>query len=357
MKLRRGLLRFFGHRRRLRGEASGAKGTGWTGDCSHRIVLWGVTAARRVGIVGKSPARIAKPSSRCFGMLSGMREMEYRERINRVIKAIIRNPDGEWSTESLAGLAGISAFHFHRIFRALTGETMFAFVQRRKLLRALELIDEGRFTLTEIALECGFDSGSSLSRAFRRHFNCTPTEYRIQHPALLLPPPRPRAGANASMQVEIRSAAARRALLVERRGIVEQSFSQAATDAFRVLMGEIKRTQAWPLIRERIGMCPDEAGMVPDEQARYRGGFLYAGRLPLMSEDVQHFTIPSGRWAVSLHRGSYETCWQSWNRMYRDWLPASGYCARDAAPFEMYLNHPKQTPPAELQTEIWIPIE
>lgn len=34
----------------------------------------------------------------------------------------------------MAELAGISAFHFHRIFRALTGETMFAFLQRRRLL-------------------------------------------------------------------------------------------------------------------------------------------------------------------------------------------------------------------------------
>jgi AraC family transcriptional regulator len=206
-----------------------------------------------------------------------MHEPEYRARINRVIKAIIRNPDGDWTTEALAGLAGISAFHFHRIFRALTGETMFAFVQRRKLLRALELIDEGRFTLTEIALECGFDSGSSLSRAFRKHFNCTPTEYRNQHPALLLPPPRLTTNRRTSLQVEVRKAPARHALLVERRGIIDQNFNRAATEAFRVLLGEIKRANAWPFIRERIGICPDEAGMVPDEQARYWAGFFYAG--------------------------------------------------------------------------------
>lgn len=286
-----------------------------------------------------------------------MLESEYRERINRVIKAIIRNPDGDWTTETLAGLAGISAFHFHRIFRALTGETMFAFLQRRKLLRALELIDEGRFTLTEVAFECGFDSGSSLSRAFRKHFNCTPTEYRQRHPTLLLPPPRPQAGGRNSTQAEIRKALFRQAIIVERRGMVDQNFNQAAIEAFRVLAGEIKRVNARPLIRERIGMCPDEAGMVPDEEARYRAGFIYAGALPAMNDEVQRVTIPGGRWAVSLHQGSYETCWQSWNRFYRDWLPASGLTARDAAPFEIYLNSPKSVPPDELQTEIWIPIE
>lgn len=286
-----------------------------------------------------------------------MHEPEYRARINRVIKAIIRNPDGDWTTEALAGLTGISAFHFHRVFRALTGETMFAFVQRRKLLRALELIDEGRFTLTEIALECGFDSGSSLARAFRKHFNCTPTEYRQQHPALLLPPPRPPANRKTSLPVEVRNARARHALLVERRGIIDQNFNRAATEAFRVLRGAIKRANVWPLIHERIGICPDEAGMVPDEQARYWAGFFYAGQLPQLEAEVRRVTIPRGRWAVSLHQGAYETCWQSWNRLYRDWLPASGYTARDTAPFEIYLNHPKAVAPDELQTEIWIPIE
>ncbi|MBI1763196.1 MAG: helix-turn-helix transcriptional regulator, partial [Acidobacteria bacterium] len=139
----------------------------------------------------------------------------YRENINQVIKAIIRHPGDAWTTQNLAGLAGISPFHFHRIFRTLTGETMFAFLQRRRLLRALELINEDRFTLTEIALECGFDSGSSLSRAFRKHLGCSPSQYRRQHSALLLPPARPRLSDGAQMAVAIKTTPARAAVIVE----------------------------------------------------------------------------------------------------------------------------------------------
>lgn len=285
-----------------------------------------------------------------------MFEHEYRNRINKVIKAIIHRPCDEWTTESLAELAGISPFHFHRIFRALTGETMFAFLQRRKLLRALELINEDRFTLTEIALECGFDSGSSLSRAFRKHFNCTPTEYRKRHPSLLLPPPRPRSNRKDITQADIRNTSSRNVIYVERKGLIDQNFNQAATEAFRVLTAELKRVNAWPFIRERIGMCPDEAGMVADEDARYQAGFVYEGNLPVMNSDVRRTTIPGGRWAVTVHQGSYETLWQSWNRTYRDWLPQSGFEPRDEAPFEIYLSNPKQIPPEELRTEIWIPI-
>lgn len=280
----------------------------------------------------------------------------YREDINRVIKAIIRHPGDDWTTQTLAGLAGISPYHFHRIFRTLTGETMFAFLQRRRLLRAIELINEDKFTLTEIALECGFDSSSSLSRAFRKHLGCTPSEYRQQHSSLLLPPSRPRVIDSEQLPVEIRKIRRRKAVIVERKGMVEQDFSAAATAAFRVLTSELKRVNAWAVIRERIGICPDEASLVPDVDARYQAGFLYEGELPPMNDEVRQVTIPAGNWAVSVHQGSYETCWQSWNRMYRDWLPSSEHQLRDAAPFEIYLNNIKQVPPEDLRTEIWIPI-
>jgi AraC family transcriptional regulator len=96
---------------------------------------------------------------------------------------------------------------------------------------------------------------------------------------------------------------------------------------------------------------------VPDTEARYQAGFIYEGTLPPLCDEVRRVMIPAGRWVVSLHQGSYETLWQLWNRLYRNWLPASGYQLRAASPFEVYLNRPKQTPPDELRTEIWIPIE
>jgi AraC family transcriptional regulator len=284
-------------------------------------------------------------------------EQEYRDRINRVVRVIIREPSGHWTTQALADLAGLSAFHFHRIFRALTGETMFAFLQRRRLLRAIELINQNGSTLTDIALECGFDSGSSLSRAFRRHFRCSPTQYRKQLAPLPLPPPRLGSNHINSLRVAIRETLPRKAVIVERRGMVDQNFNKAAAAAFRVLSSEIKRVNCWHAIRECIGRCPDEAAMAPDSEARYQAGFFYEDRLPALSAEVRRITIPGGRWAVSLHQGSYETLWQSWNRLYRYWLPASAHAMRDVAPFEIYLDDKKKVPPEKLRTEIWIPIQ
>ena len=158
------------------------------------------------------------------------------------------------------------------------------------------------------------------------------------------------------MAVELKQAPARQAIIVERKGMIEQDFKQAATEAFRVLASELKRLNGWSLVRERIGICPDEASLVPDAEARYQAGFIYEGELPALNEDVRRVTLPAGTWAISVHQGPYETSWQSWNRLYRDWLPASGYRLRAAAPFEVYLNHPKKVAPDALRTEIWIPL-
>lgn len=66
--------------------------------------------------------------------------------------------------------------------------------------------------------------------------------------------------------------------------------------------------------------------------------------------------MEAGRAAVFLHRGPYDTLHATWRAIYRDWEPASGEALRDAPPFEVMLNSPDDTPPADLLTEIWIPL-
>ncbi len=64
-----------------------------------------------------------------------------------------------------------------------------------------------------------------------------------------------------------------------------------------------------------------------------------------------------GRHAVFTHRGPYTTLHRSWTAIYRDWLPTSSETLRDDPPLELCLNTPDTTAPADLLTEIWIPIE
>jgi AraC family transcriptional regulator len=75
--------------------------------------------------------------------------------------------------------------------------------------------------------------------------------------------------------------------------------------------------------------------------------------LPDGFDDV---TVPGGRHAVLTLKGPYTGIPAAWTWLYGDWFPASGEEPADRAPFEIYRNSPADTPPAELITEICVPL-
>lgn len=104
---------------------------------------------------------------------------EYISRINRVIDYIELNIDKDLSLEKLAQVANFSQFHFHRIFRALMGETLNRYIQRIRVERAaLQLISNPKKTITEIAFDCGFSGSAPFARAFKDFFKMSASEWR-----------------------------------------------------------------------------------------------------------------------------------------------------------------------------------
>ena len=104
---------------------------------------------------------------------------EYISRINRVIDFIEANLDQELSLASLATVANFSQFHFHRIFRAMVGETLNGFIQRIRLEKAAaRLLDHPKNTITEIAFDCGFSGSATFARAFRERYQMSASQWR-----------------------------------------------------------------------------------------------------------------------------------------------------------------------------------
>src|SRR5215813_8088270 len=103
---------------------------------------------------------------------------EYAQRINRVIDYLRRNLDRQVKLEELARVACFSEFHFHRIFGAVSGETLNNFTNRLRLEKAARLLRYSDQSLTDIALDCGFSSSATFSRAFRSGYETTPSQFR-----------------------------------------------------------------------------------------------------------------------------------------------------------------------------------
>ena len=80
--------------------------------------------------------------------------------------------------EQMARAARLSKFYFARAFASAYGETPRAYLTRRRIERAKDLLRAANLTVTEICMLVGFESLGSFSTRFRELVDCTPSEYR-----------------------------------------------------------------------------------------------------------------------------------------------------------------------------------
>jgi AraC family transcriptional regulator len=109
-------------------------------------------------------------------------QADYKNRINRVFEFIDQNLESDLSLNKVSKIAFFSPFHFHRVFKFVTGETLNGYVTRRKIEKSASDLLHKTITATEIAHQYGFSDNSSYSRAFKKHFGVSPTEFKKQNP-------------------------------------------------------------------------------------------------------------------------------------------------------------------------------
>lgn len=98
--------------------------------------------------------------------------------LKRLIDRIEASLDGSLSLAALAQEAGLSEHYMSKAFGLSMGLPPHAFIVRRRLERASEMLRHSSHPITEIAYACGFSSPSHLAAAFRRVVGTTPKQYR-----------------------------------------------------------------------------------------------------------------------------------------------------------------------------------
>jgi len=104
-------------------------------------------------------------------------EPRWTRALERVKQAVAVAPAAKWTVEKLARVAGLSPFHLCRVFRRMTGTSIYDYVLRERLASTLDAVLDGD-DLTAVALAAGFASHSHFTARFRRFFGCTPAALR-----------------------------------------------------------------------------------------------------------------------------------------------------------------------------------
>jgi len=104
--------------------------------------------------------------------------MALKQSIQKAIDYIDNHQAEDLDLATIAGVAGFSLSHFYKIFLAATGFTLKEYIRSKRLSRAARELVSTRRRIIDIALEAGFESQESFTRAFSRLYGTTPAGYR-----------------------------------------------------------------------------------------------------------------------------------------------------------------------------------
>jgi AraC family transcriptional regulator len=104
---------------------------------------------------------------------------EYIKRVNKILVYIDNHLSADLSLEAIAKIAFYSPFHFHRLFKSITNETLNGYVTRKRIEKAASvLMHKKEVRISDLVVQLGFSSNSSFTRAFKHYYHQSPSDFR-----------------------------------------------------------------------------------------------------------------------------------------------------------------------------------
>jgi AraC family transcriptional regulator len=292
--------------------------------------------------------------------------------------------DEDLRLAALSARTSLSAFHMHRVFATVAGETPKEYTLRLRLNAAAAHLVGSRDSILRIALSCGFASPEAFARAFKREFRLSPRQYRARgfaagaaasdaaaHVAATrrigpcvrlfhVQPDEPSSRSDMAYSIDKRQLDPQSVLLVRRRikrSEIASTIGEALSSIFQYAQQHGVALTGHPFTRYAdvgAGLMTIEPGM------RVVGG----GKRPDSSTQapsgdastVVEDTLPGGVAAVTTHSGPYDTLSDAYAAL-ESWIESNGFAKR-GAPWESYVTDPAEHPdPKDWRTEVCWPIQ
>jgi AraC family transcriptional regulator len=292
--------------------------------------------------------------------------MEHLDQIQRAVDYIEDHLNDDLSIDEIAKMAGFSRWHFQTVFSAAVGDTLKEYIRSRRLTKAMAELGSDKRIL-DIALDAGFESQESFTRAFKTMFKLTPGDCR-------------KVGINPLHLKKIRITIEYldhlyRGINMEPLyktipemkivGCLGKFISVLSPDKNNMVVIPALWQSFMPRIREiknaksqiNLGVCYE----VPPNEIVRADECMYMAAMEVTSFDnvpngMKTFTIPSGEYAVFTHKGALDNFEHTMNYIYGSWLPKSGKKLRHAPDIEMY-DHRFKLNEVDSEIDVYIPVE
>lgn len=285
----------------------------------------------------------------------------YRARMRRVLDHIDQNLDGELGLSALARVASFSKYHFHRQFAATFGINVHRYVQLARMKRAsYRLAFRDDASITEIALDAGYEASDAFTRAFRGRIGQAPSAFRGSpdwerwHEAFA-----PHSQARSKLMTNFSAAD------VTIRDVAETPVAVMQHRGDPARIGEtIQRFIAWrraaalaPKVSATFNVFHDDPRTTPPAEYRLDLCAATSNQIAANDDGVEAGSIPGGRCAVLRVVGSADDLEPAALFLYRDWLPASGEEPRDFPLFCQRVTFFPDVPEHTAITDLYLPLK
>ncbi|WP_347217486.1 helix-turn-helix domain-containing protein [Chryseobacterium sp.] len=298
---------------------------------------------------------------------------EYKKRIVKTIQYIDANLDTNLSLEKIAEISAYSPFHFHRIFKLITGETLQNYIIRKKIEKSAFLLAvHKKIEMKEIYFDLGFSNPSVFSKTFKKYYGLPPSEFRKAAPEIFhkILQTQSKNGqidtvfsqyictienllnwTTMNLKIEVKEMPEMNLAAVMSIGLAE------VEPSYNVLIDWAKKKQLFP--RENVKMISvyhDSFKVTPPDKVRIHACMQLDQRLEEPAGEVFSEIIEAGKFIVGsgeVTLNDFEQCWVS---LFL-WMNEHNYSTRRSFPFEIYHSNFKEHPEGKMIVDFCIPIQ
>lgn len=290
--------------------------------------------------------------------------VDYEAMVRSIVIDLQQRLDDPPDFRQLAAEVYLSPYHFHRIFRALTGESPAELVRRLRMERAAWQVRHTDRPITEIAFAASYATHESFTKAFTASFGMAPSVFRSgqrdcpgiraangvhYHPVTMTTFHLPKHG-GPPMKFDIVEMPALRLAAVRQVG----PYGEIGT-AFGLLEPKIV---ALGLTEDpsaiRVAVWLDNPDLKPADELESLAAISVTDDAEI--GDLEEARLPAGTYVRAEFVGHYSGLGEGWAQLYGEIIPSNGLTPRDAVTFEVYVSDHASVPPDELRTDLYVPI-